>query len=190
MVDVAFLVEGETEEILITHLKNIGWFESFNISIVSIINLKGNGNFCAKNIEKFIIQAKVFNPKQIILLTDLECDLCIEKTKNRLGDCNDCITVIARKAIESWILADTKLMRTITNNDTFVYDKPELTENMPFDTIVSVLKEHHVKGTGPSKPRFLKRMIKQGFDMNRANEHQNIDSLKYFFDKLDKLKEQ
>jgi len=189
MVDIGFLVEGETEEILINHLKNIDWFEQFGINIVSVINLKGNGNFCAKNIEKFIIQAKAFEPKHIILLTDLECDPCIEKTKERLGDCSDCITIIARKAIESWILADTNLMQTITNNKEFIYNTPETTSTMPFDEIVSVLKDNNAKGTGPSKPRFLKRVIKQGFDIDSANQHLNIPSLNYFIDKLKNIGE-
>ncbi len=189
MVDIAFLVEGETEEILISHLRDIDWFKQFNINIVSIINLKGNGNFCAKNIEKFIIQAKAFNPEHIILLTDLECDPCIEKTKARLGDCVDCITVIARKAIESWMLADTELMKKITNNLSYVCIEPENTKDMPFDEIVNILKENNTKGTGPSKPRFLKRLIKQGFDIDRAKEHNNIQSLNYFIDKLNNIVE-
>jgi len=187
MVKVAFLVEGETEEILINHLKQINWFEKYSLDIVSIINLKGNGNFCTKNIEKFIAQAKAFNPKHIVLLTDLECDPCIEKTKDRLGDCDDCVTIIARKAIESWILADSKLMKKITDNSSFECLSPELTTEMPFEVIANILKEHSTKGTGPSKPRFLKRVIKQGFSLDSACLHPNIGSLNYFIDKLSKL---
>ena len=187
MVDIAFLVEGDTEEILISHLNNSGWFDQFKIKIVSIINLKGNSNFCANNIEEYIVQAKAFNPSKIILLTDLECDPCIKKTKSRLGDCNDCITIIARKAIESWILADTELMRRITNNSTYICSEPENTPDMPFKKIADILKENNAKGTGPSKPRFLKRMIRQGFNIDRASKHTNIQSLNYFITKLKEI---
>jgi len=53
-----------------------------------------------------------------------------------------------------------------------------------YDFGTSILKNNNAKGTGPSKPRFLKRLIKQGFDVDRAKKHQNIKSLNYFIDKL------
>ena len=106
-----------------------------------------------------------------------------------MGDCIDCVTIIARKAIESWILADTELMRKITNNTAYICIEPENTINMPFEEIAIVLKENNAKGTGPSKPRFLKRLIKQGFDVDRAKKHQNIKSLNYFINKLNDITE-
>lgn len=189
MVRVAFLVEGQTEEILINHLVSIGWFEQFNITVVVNVNVEGNGNFCSHNINKFIHQAKTFNPDKIVIFTDLECDPCIQSTKKRLGDCNSCITIVIRKAIESWFLADTSLMRRLTQNDAFYYEFPESTKCMPIDTIKEALKANAVRGTGPSKPRFINRVIKEGFDIESIVKHPNLQSIKYFIDKLSKVGE-
>ena len=150
MVKVAFLVEGQTEEILINHLESIGWFEQFNLSIIANINVEGNGNFCSHNIGKFISQAKTLNPNKIIILTDLECDPCIESTKNRLGNCDDCIVIVTKKAIESWFLADTKLMQKLTANQEFYCEFPEGTNPMPIDEIKNILSQNSVRGIGPS----------------------------------------
>jgi len=190
MVKVVFLVEGQTEEILINHLSQIGWFEQFNISIIANINVEGNGNFCSSNINKFILQAKNLNPEKIVILTDLECDPCIESTKNRLGSCDDCTVVVTKKAIESWLLADTELMRKLTQNETFYFEYPETTELMPIDTIKNILNQHSVRGTGPSKPRFVTRAINEGFDMSKVLEHPNLQSAKYLVDKLTSIKKE
>jgi hypothetical protein len=80
-------------------------------------------------------------------------------------------------------------MRKITNNTEYICIEPENTIDMPFEEIAIVLKNNNTKGTGPSKPRFLKRLIKQGFDADRAKKHQNIKSLNYFIDKLDNIVE-
>lgn len=184
MVDIVFLVEGESEEILISHLKDIKWFEQFNLNIKLIINVGGNGNFCSHNIGKFVSQAKKLNPDRIIIFTDLECDNCIEQTKDRLGTCDDCIVIVSRKALEAWFLADTLLMNKITSNSNFYYELPESTTNMPIDTIKQILTENNARGTGPSKPRFIKRLITEGFDIQRASEHQNASSINYFIQKI------
>jgi|SaaInl8_200m_RNA_FD_contig_91_115641_length_4420_multi_3_in_0_out_0_5 hypothetical protein len=184
MVDIVFLVEGESEEVLIDHLKEIKWFEQFNLNIKLIINVGGNGNFCSHNIGKFVSQAKMLKPDKIIIFTDLECDNCIEQTKERLGTCNDCTVVVSRKALESWFLSDTALMIKITNNSDFYYELPESTIDMPIDTIKLVLAQNNVRGTGPSKPRFIKRMIRDGFDIQRASQHQNSNSINYFIEKI------
>ena len=187
MVKIAFLVEGQTEEILINHLNSIGWFEQFGIEIIANINVEGNGNFCSHNIKKFISQANTLNPDKIIILTDLECDPCIESTKSRLGDCQDCVVVVTKKAIESWILADTQLMRKLTKNEEFYYEFPESTASLPLDEIKNILNNHNARGVGPSKPRFVSRAIRDGFDINNISNHPNLQSIKYFTEKLKQI---
>jgi len=186
MVKVVFLVEGDSEYVLINHLNKKNWFRKFNIKILANINVVGNGELCVKNIEKYIHQAKTFDPDKILILTDLDCDECVIKTKERLGDCDICVYVIAKKALESWILADTELLKELTKDKKFYCTDPE-THLKPFEKISDIFRKYNIRGTGPSKPRFFKKILKLGFDIDRASNHTNISSLKYFIDKLGEL---
>lgn len=185
--DIVFLVEGETEEIIVKHLNDIKWFGQFQIDIKAIINVGGNGNFCTHNISKFVKQAETFNPYKIVILTDMDCSPCVEETKNRLGLCNNCVLVLAKKAIESWFLADTDFMRKLTINSSYYCASPEATLVMPFDEMGNILRLSHQRGTGPSKPRFAKRVIRDGFSIDSALTHTNATNLQYFKNKLGTL---
>jgi len=187
MVNIVFLVEGETEEILVSHLAKTRWFDQFSLNVIAIINVRGNGNLCPHNISKYVNQANTLNPDKIIILTDLDCSPCIEETKIRLGTCSECILIVAKKAIESWFLADTPLMQKIMQDDGFYLGSPETTDKMPFDVINDLLKAKGIRGTGPSKPRFAKKMIKEGYDIDSAIAHASSHSIQYFKNKMEAL---
>lgn len=102
MVIVAFIVEGKVKKFFIDSLNKQGWFDKYNIEKIGpTIDVKGGGNLCPRNMPQFVEQIKTFNPDKIFILTDLECDPYVEKTKDRLGTCDICIVVLARKAIEA-----------------------------------------------------------------------------------------
>lgn len=185
--DIVFLVEGETEEIIVKHLEQTKWFGQFQIDIKAIINVGGNGNFCTHNISKFVKQAETFQPYKIVVLTDMDCSTCVEEAKKRLGFCNKCVLVLAKKAIESWFLADTDFMRTFTLNGSYYCVSPETTVMMPFDEMGNILRLNNQRGTRPSKPRFAKRVIRDGFSIDRALMHSNATNLQYFKNKMGTL---
>lgn len=187
MVKVAFIVEGKVEKIFIDFLEEKGWFSQKNIHKVGpTIDAKGGGNLCPHNIQEFVDQAQTCNPDKIFILTDLECDPCIEKTKERLGNCDSCVIVIARKALEAWFLADDFLLRALTKNALTHYQMPETTSEMPYETFKGLLVEHTGRGTG-SKVMFAKKVCKQGFDIEMASQHENCQSAKYFLDKINSV---
>jgi len=184
VVKVAFIVEGKVEKIIVEYMKNQNWFEQFNIQIVgNIINAKGGGNLCEKNLDKYISQIKTFNPDKIIILTDLECNKCIDEAKQRIGNCNICQIILAKKAIEAWFLADSNLLFTLTNNKLKYFQQPENTITMPFDEYKEILLKYTNRGAG-TKVMFARKVLKNGFKIENAAMHQNCQSAKYFIDKL------
>jgi len=187
MVKVAFIVEGKSEQIFIDFLFKNGWLSDKNIQKVGpTIDAKGGGNLCPKNINIFVEQALTHNPDKIFILTDLECDPCIEKTKERLGDCNNCIIVLAKKSLEAWFLADNEILKFLTNDKLQNYEYPEATDDMPYNTLKKLLLEHTNRGTG-SKVMFVRRVLKNGFNIEKAATHPNCLSAKYFIDKITTL---
>lgn len=188
MVKVAFIVEGDVEKIIVEEcFIKTGWLASKGIEPTGpVINVGGGGNLCPHNIEFFIKQAKTHNPDKIIILTDLECDPCITQTKERLGNCDECIIIIARKSFEAWFLADGALLSKMTNGACRHFESPEFTKEMPFYTFKSLLIEHTGRGSG-DKVRLAKKVSKHGFDVEKAANHPSCQSAKYFVEKIDSL---
>jgi len=184
MVKVAFIVEGKVEQIIIDYLHSNGWFTQFNIEKIGpTIDAKGGGNLCPRNMPIYVAEAQTHNPDKIFILTDLECDPCVTKTKERLGDCDECTIVLAKKAIEAWFLADDELLLSLTNGELNHYDEPEGTTQMPYDELKAILLETTGRGTG-TKASFALRVKRLGFNMDNAASHVNCPSAKYFIDKL------
>jgi hypothetical protein len=74
----------------------------------------------------------------------------------------------------------------MTNGKCKHFDKPELTDDMPFDTFKSLLIEHMGRGSG-DKVRLAKKVSKQGFDIENAANHPECQSARYFLDKIEGL---
>jgi len=183
MVKVAFIVEGKVEKIFIDFLDKIGWFRKYNIEKVGpTFDAKGGGNLCPQNMQSFVNQAETYKPNKIFILTDLECDPCVEKTKERLGDCTICYIVLAKKAIEAWFLADNKIINQFTNGALDSFKFPEETEDMPYDVCKEILLEY--TGRGVSKVKLVKNILKNGFDIENSASHPNCPSAKYFVEKI------
>ncbi len=193
MVRMGFVVEGYCEKILLESNNFCHWAKQHNISICfPIINACGGGNLCPKNIDDSITECNILaNPDKIIILTDLECDPCITVTKSRIGNRDIHQIIVAKKALEAWFLADTAAMRSWLKNHNFPgEDEPENTQDMPWDRLKEIARIYHKDGRGPGarKIQFAKTMInKLGFSIERAANHPNCSSAKYFLDKLQKM---
>lgn len=188
MVKVAFIVEGDVEKIIVEEcFIKTGWLHSKNIEpITPVINAEGGGNLCPHNMGTYVDMAKKLNPEKIVILTDLECDPCIAKTKERLGDCDICMTVISKKSFEAWYLADDTLLSTMTHTKLTHYQDPETTTGMPFDTFKALLVEYTGRGSG-DKVRLAKKVAKNRFDIEQAATHPNCASAKYFLDTIESI---
>ena len=193
MIRIGFVVEGICEKLLIESAGFHTWASQYGLEIgYPVINAGGNGNLCTQNIKPFLEKCHIeANPDKIVVLTDLECEPCVTATKARIG--NDKVTqiIVAKKALEAWFLADTVAMRRWLKNDDFPGETmPEQTTGMPWERLKEIATIYHKKKLGPGRKKkpFTQKMIAQfGFSIERAANHPNCPSAKYFVEKLQNL---
>lgn len=181
MVKIGFIVEGETEAIILYSDKFKAILNELNLVSVGIINAGGNKNLLPHNI--LIHQSNLIKKGAgtIVILTDLDEDQCITKTKARITERENQIIIVAIKQIESWFLADSLLLSNLFN-EPFSFDYPE-NENVPFDTLRALLIKYRGRGLPKKIPMALK-MINSGFSIQNAASHPNCPSANYFLTKL------
>jgi hypothetical protein len=182
MVKVGFICEGETEKIIIESVDFKNILASNNLQLVKTIDTTGNGNLLPKNITPFIEILKDDGAEKIFILTDLDKDLCITKTKERISAPETIIVVIAVKQIEAWFLADSSTLTKVFGKE-FKFDFPE-NENEAREKLKEIFLLETKRGIGDSKPKFAKRFIQEGFSILHAASHPNCNSAKYLLDKL------
>ena len=186
MVKVGFIVEGDTEKIIIES-KNFGDLcESIQIEIAEPVqNAKGSGNLLPKNIDSYLKNLSKSKPEKVVVLTDLEDEASVQDVRDRIKTKGIDIVFVAVKAIEAWFLADTVALASWLKVDSVTEEKPEETPNMPWERLNELANKHNVRGTGPSKPMFARKIIKyHNFSIVRAAEHPNCPSAKEFYDVL------
>ena len=134
-----------------------------------------------------MLRKRSANLDRLVVLADLdpsETVPCITERKNRVDSEAIDLVVIARKAIESWFLADTRAMRSWTNDESYCETHPEATPNMPWDR----MKEVGPVRRGRSKVLFAKRLITEhGFDVVQAAKHPQCPTARYFVERVSAL---
>lgn len=189
MVRLGFIVEGNTEKIIIESLRFADWLNEQGLELVKpVIDAEGGGNLLPQNILPMINTLNQMNVEHIIILTDLEHDSEIAAVKQRIGHDYTDLIFIAVKAIEAWFLADSQAMNQWLSSNDFYEENPEKTVGMPWERLRDVANTYQQQGPGKSKPAFAKRMVKHyGFDIKQAAEHVNCPSAEFFCDGLMKL---
>ncbi len=184
MVKIGFIVEGATEKII---LDSEG-FRSFLVKnkiafVPNVIDATGNGNLLPKNIDPFISRLIDQDATVIFVLTDLDEDLCITRTKQRLELPVNHVAIVSVKQIESWFLADSEAMGRFLSSPDFFFDNPESVNN-PFAEIERLGLVYNGRGLKYKKVLANKIVHKSGFSIERAANHPNCPSAKYFLAKL------
>jgi predicted ATP-dependent endonuclease of OLD family len=184
MVKVGFICEGETEKIIVNSVdfKNILGLN--NLQLVNAIDATGSGNLLPKYITPFIESLKDDGAEKIFILTDLDEDACITKTKERINAPETVVVVISVKQIESWFLADSATLSKVFGKE-YQFGLPE-NENYPIEKLREIFIAETGRGIGDSKPRFAKRFINEGFSILNAANHPNCNSARYLLNKLKK----
>ncbi|PBQ33583.1 hypothetical protein CNR22_17980 [Sphingobacteriaceae bacterium] len=189
MVKFGFIVEGETEKVLLeSHAFHQLISELGAEFIPEIINADGNGNLLPRNIEKHSQILKDKGATHILILTDLDKDLCVTETKNRIQPAQNHYCVVSKKVIESWFLSDIDALRTFVKSNIDGYLDPETIDN-PFEEIRRVRFQRIGIGFN-NKRKLAYSMLENGFPFKRAAAHPNCSSAKYFIDKLTLLAKQ
>jgi len=183
---IGFICEGKTEKNVIESDSFQQWLRQQDFDcILPVIDAKGNGNLLPQRID--VLRQELLDQKaeKIFVITDLDVDNCITSTRQRITERDDQIIIVAVRQIESWFLSDTPTLQYLFGDYTFVIDKPEQDIN-PFLTLQQLLLTKTKRGVG-SKNILVSRMLKYGFTVERAAEHPNCPSARYFLDKLQTL---
>jgi hypothetical protein len=187
MVRIGFICEGETEKIIVESERFRKGLSDLNLEFVKAIDATGNGNLLPQNITAFIHNLEKEGAEKVLILTDLDEDQCITLTKERIDPLRRQIIVISIRQIEAWFLADSTALSAIFHTN-FHFTHPEK-EDSPKDTLQNLFMEHTGRGIGPSKPKFAKKMMTNGFDVFEIAKHANCTSARYFVDKLKQIGE-
>lgn len=184
MVKIGFIVEGETESLILfsNNFKTI--LKDLNLFSVGVINAGGNKNLLPHNIAIHQTNLIELGASLIVILTDLDDDQCITKTKERITERENQIIIVAVKQIEAWFLADSILLTELFGQN-FQFELPEI-ELIPFETLRKLMIKHRGRGLPKKVPMALK-MLNAGFSIQNAANHPNCPSAKYFLKQLQSI---
>ncbi|MFN8360736.1 MAG: hypothetical protein U0264_12555 [Candidatus Kapaibacterium sp.] len=185
MVKVAFIGGGNCEYIFLKSEIAKQDFHSLGIHVVKVINALGENNLDSTNIDRLVEQCRLYSPDKVVVVADVENDPCFTVAKERIGSLPDVI-LLARKAFEAWLLADTEAMKKKFGSK-YSYATPENTPHLPWDEIKKIAKLYGMK-TPENKLNFTKEMVtRYGFSILKASQHKYCQSAKYFVEKLRSL---
>ena len=190
MVTVGFVVEGESETLLVKSEVFRQWLrEDCNLEVVDpVIDASGNGNMHSRNIGVSIKNLRTrANPDKVVVLADLDPEErvpCVQERKRIIGSQGIDLVAIAKKAMESWFLADTEAMRRWLGDDTFYEVAPETLTGMPWNRLKE-LRDKRGRGPGRERLVFTRKFIRDHrFDVRRAALHDQCPSARYFVERL------
>lgn len=186
MIKVGFICEGSTELRLLQSAPFQQLLASLNIERLNVINAEGSGNLLPHNIAGYVTSLEKAGAEAIVILTDLDEDICVTQTKARISARKQDIVVIAVKKIEAWFLASTLAMQNLLTQPGFNFPSPENEKN-PFETINNLLIAHTNRGVGKKsagKIKLVTRLLDNGLDISQAAAHPNCPSAHYFINKL------
>ena len=181
VVKIGFIVEGETEALILNSDNFKAILDELNLVVVGIINAGGNKNLLPHNILVHHANLIKKGAEKIVILTDLDNDQCITKTKERITERENQFIIVAIKQIEAWFLADSTLLSHLFN-ESFIFDYPEK-EDVPFNRLRDLLVQFRGRGIPKKVPMALK-MLNSGFSIQHAANHPNCPSANYFLSKL------
>lgn len=189
MVRVGFIVEGDTEKIVIDSAPFKTWAAGHGLEVCHpVIDAKGGGNLLPNNIEPMIQTLRAVQLDHIIILTDQEDAPNPETVRQRIGTTHTNLIFIAVKAIEAWFLADSTALGKWLESKSVHEAKPEQTPGMPWLRLKEIAEAANKRGPGSSKPQFALRMVKHyGFSIANAAKHPACPSVKHFHDELVRL---
>jgi hypothetical protein len=186
MKKVGFIVEGHCERAVLGSLAFQGWLDVVGILHVGDVgNAKGKnnlGNEVASSLAQ-ILRNK--GAEHIILLRDLDELPNLEAAQQEVIQADDISLCVAVRELEAWFLADSGTLSAIFKTN-FYFDYPEQ-EAKPLDTLNQLSRQYRNERGIDDKRKFTNLMIANGFTIQRAAEHPNCSSARYFLTKLQAL---
>ena len=197
MVKVGFLVEGDTEKVIVQSEAFQDLCKSLGIEVIRNVfppHKKERGKDIFKNPEKiasFINILSDMGASVIFCIRDLEDLPNISIAKAEIASVDKRITkIIVVRKIESWFLADIVTIEKYFNNAvTSQFPEVQFPELLfrPDEKLKEVsVATRNGKGIG-DKLLFAKSLVRNGFSIQRAAAHPNCHSARYFLNKLSNI---
>ena len=189
MVKIGFICEGDTELIILLSSNFQNYLSTINLVSVNVINACGISNLLPHNIGGYVQRLEKAGAEVIVILADLDDDVCITRTKERIKSRVQDVVIIAVKKIEAWFLANDVVMKSLLRDGRFSFTNPEGEDN-PYDTINKLLQTHTGRGMGRTssgKIKLVTRLIDLGFNLQNSANHPQCSSAKYFLSKLQEI---
>jgi hypothetical protein len=189
MVKVGFIVEGDSEKIVVESPDFKAFLQEQHFELVNpVVNAKGGGNLLPQNIDAYLGRLDHQSVDIIVVLTDLEDEASVELVRERISDARIDSIFVAVKALEGWFLADSSAMNKWLGINDFNEPQPEQTINKPWDRLKEISNALGKRGPG-NKTAFAKKMTKHfGFSIREAASHpqcRSAQELVHFFTKTD-----
>lgn len=130
---VGFIGEGGSDVIILKSRTFEKLLNSYGLNRIDVLDAEGIGNFYNPNskVKGLVNDLENKGAEKIVILSDLEDFPCIREAKTKLANFTDKqINIIAKKALESWFLADTLLLSKLLKVD-LSYVSPEKPLEMP-----------------------------------------------------------
>jgi hypothetical protein len=117
MVKAGFIAEGATERTILESEAFRSLLFSIEIEMIRpVIDAGGNGNLLPKHIVAHSTNLINRGTQVIFILTDLDKDICITKTKSRIQQSHKHQIIVSVKEIEAWFLADYQTLSRVIPN--------------------------------------------------------------------------
>lgn len=194
MVKVGFIVEGDTESIILNHPNFDDFLLKFGLEKVGRAiksgdedkeggkdNMKPNHQKVTRNINSLFEQGAEF----IFFIRDLEDLPCITSAKDEIHTIDNGIKIISVKAFDAFFLADSITLSKLLNQEKII-ENPEEIDN-PLEYLRNLFIEIRGinKGIGNRKTKIANLFAKNDFSFENAAVHSK--SAKYFLNKLQEI---
>jgi len=178
MVKVGFIVEGDSESIIVNSPAFVSLLQMRGFELITpVINAEGGGNLLPKYVERFVERLQKAGAEKICILTDLEDAVSTDEVRERIFHHKVDISFIAVRAIEAWFLADSPAMKKWLTVEAFNEEHPEATLAMPWNRLKEIANQLSKQGPGGSKAAFARRMVTHyGFTVTQAAKHPGCQS--------------
>ena len=194
MVTIGFLVEGDSEAILIKSDSFQSYLQSLNLVCYTdlVINAKSKsylyhpaGDFLKLElrVSGWLLSLEDKGAEKIFILLDMDdSDATYTIFKSKVCSRPVDIIIVARQELEAWYLADTIALRKYLESDIDEIADPE-NYLEPLEEIKKLRLLHQKRGVSDKKV-LTKNMLANGFSLKGAAFHPNCPSARYFRDKL------
>lgn len=186
MVKLGIICEGPSEPVILNTDLFRSSLANLNIELIEVVTAGSKTQYRADLIEKHRLILLDKGAEKIVVLVDLDKDVCITFTKQVITPFPDQFVIVAVKEWENWYLADEVALSQFVGGPVSI-EYPEQDEDA-ITTIINLgIESRRFKRFRKGKPLLAEKMRDNGFTIEAAARHPNCPSAQYFLTTLQTL---